>query len=251
MLEFTDPTLLGMTLENPNATELIAACAFLLGQVALEPNRARLVITGDFVESVRQRLEDGPYRDSYGVDRSTGVVAGKTMRMPDGSLDVLMPDTLFEIDKTPDESDAAYRAAVYTVLHEGRHVAMTQAGETDPDLSHLPWGRMNLENVADQVIQEYRAERALDRSVLGSLNDWDVAGVLTHWHTALVRITCVEYQEHLDVHRLWYGVVQETHAAWKLLAYLAAALPDGDSPKNAIRKKVRKSRLWRRMVQPH
>ncbi|WP_377105326.1 hypothetical protein [Propionicimonas sp. T2.31MG-18] len=249
-LEFTDPTLLGMTLKEPVASELIAACTALLGQVAVEPDRCRLIITGDFLESARQRMEPGPYRDSYGMDRSTGVVGGKTMPMPDGTIDVLLPDILFALDKTPEQHAACARIAIHTVLHEGQHVAMTQAGETDPELSHLPRGRMNLEAVADQVIQEYRAERAIDHSV-SSDNEWDLPGVLEHWHAALVRVACVEYQEHLDVERLWYGIVQETHTAWKLLAYLAARIPDGVSPKRAISDDVRKSRLWRVMVKPH
>ena len=115
----------------------------------INPSLCRLIITGDFIESTRQRLEEGPYRDNHGLNRNTGVVGGRTMQLPDASIDVRLPDFLFELDKTPEQSDAASRIALHTVLHEGEHVAMTQAGETDPDLSHLDdetwnWSRTRL-----------------------------------------------------------------------------------------------------------
>ncbi len=251
LLEFTDPTALGMTLDQPTATDLMVACAALLTRVAVEPGRCRLIITGDFVESARRRMEPGRHRDNYDLRRSTGTVGGKTMPMPDGTVDVLLPASLFAFGMTPEQDAAATQDALYTVLHEGQHVAMTQAGETDPDLGHLPHGRLNLENAADEVIQEYRAERAIDRSVVPGLPPWDLVAVLQHWHETLVRIAFVEYQEHRDVERLWYGVVQETFTTWKLLAYIAAWAPEDTPPKAAVSKDLRRSPVWRLMVKPH
>lgn len=250
-LEFLDPAQLGMSPDNPVATELMVACVGLLSQCAVEPGRCRMIITGDFVGSVRDRLDEGEYRDSFGLDRGSGVVGGKTMLMPDGSVDVLLHGFLFELGKTPEQEDFARSTAVHAVVHEGQHVAMMQAGETDPDLSDRPRGRHALEVVADQLIQEYRAERAVAVAGLTAGNEWDLASEATRWRDALVRIAFVEYQEHLDVQRLWHGVLQESIIAWKLLAYLAARPPDGTSPKHVIGTDVRGDLSWRQMVKPH
>ncbi|MGC4154509.1 MAG: hypothetical protein QM628_15725 [Propionicimonas sp.] len=250
-LEYLDPAQLGVSPSNPVATELMVACVGLLSQCAVEPGRCRLIITGDFVESVRQRLPEGEYRDTYGVDRGTGVVGGKTMQMPDRTLDVLVADMLFQTGKTPAQQESARNTALHTVFHEGQHVAMMQAGETDPDLSGLPRGRQYLETLADLVIQEYRAERAVALAGLTAGNEWDLAAEVKRWRDALARIACVEYQEHLDVLRLWHGVLQESNIVWKLLAYVAGRIPDGSSTKHTPSKAVRGDHLWRRMIKPH
>src|SRR4051794_543851 len=96
-LEYTDLTSLGMDPDNPQATELISACAAVLFSNALDPSRCRLVITGDFIRSTRQRLPEGPYRDNFHLNRSTGLVAGKTITLPDGTIDVLLHDFLFTL----------------------------------------------------------------------------------------------------------------------------------------------------------
>jgi len=253
VLEFADPTWFGMDPEAVEATPDMAACASVLGSLVPDPGRCRLVVTGDFIESVRQRSADPYYRDNYSLDRNTGVVGGKTMPMPDGSIDVLLHAMLFTLDKTPGEAESASRQAIRTVLHEGQHVAMRQAGEADPDYSGLPVGRMSLLTVADQVIEEYRAEAGIEHNFdqFQDLGIWNIPEVLTAWLDTLARIACVEYQEHLDVGRLWYGIGQETHTTWKLLAYLVARIPASSDPAAAIDPDVVAHPLWQLMVEPH
>ncbi|MHB1010161.1 MAG: hypothetical protein ACYC1E_13170 [Propionibacteriaceae bacterium] len=251
VLESVTPEQLGMGAVHPQATPLMIECVRIIGAFALAPERCRLVLTGDFISSVRRRVADDYYRDNFNLARSTGQVGGKTMGLPAGDIDVLMPADLFDSDLFGDALLDAQGLTLRTVLHEAQHVAIRQAGETwDRDREAYPFGRLNLLSAADAIIEEFRAERAVRLLLNAESFAWDLVEVLQHWLDALRRISCVEYQEHLDVSRLWEGIGKATLDAWKLLAY-AAATERADQGQDPELAHAAEHELWRRMVQPH
>lgn len=234
-VEAADLEALGMAPANPSPTELMNFCRETLGTLAARPEEVTLVIAGDFIESVRSRLPDGPYKEAFDVDRGAGMVGAKTMRVGD-EIHVVFPAWLF-LDSAwaratlpQDEAEqitstAAFRAKQTrrTVVHEAQHVAMDQAGEDNQDFSDVPWARQNFLTVAHQVIAEYRAELGVPNDLREDYEAAFPVESLDHLREDLRRIATVEYQSHLDVGQLAYDVVQQTQHAWKTLAYVAAA----------------------------
>ncbi|GAB3435084.1 hypothetical protein GCM10027517_03870 [Phycicoccus ginsengisoli] len=244
--------MLGIDPEAPVAPELLTTCASILAVAAVDAERCRLIVAGDFVASVQERSTSDYYRENYDLRRSTGMVAAKTMTLADGSIDVLVPAGWFSLDLTSEQADEVRSLAVRAVWHEAQHVAIAQAGESDPEaFVGEPWARRNFLTVADQVIEEYRAERALAGDFVVGGHGWDLGEVLETWRNDLIRIACVEYQEHLDVGRLWFGIGQECQTIWKLLAYVAATLPADADPVASVGDDVSTHPLWSRMVGPH
>jgi hypothetical protein len=268
--EFVDIEMLGMDPEQPVATELMSFCAAILALIAVRPGECLLVVTGDFVESVKQRLPEGVYRDRYDIVRGSGLVGGKTILVGD-QVHVVMPAQLFVPDTATmedpgnpgttiscvdafslDNETVRGNLARRTVIHEAQHVAMMQAGEGDDRYEDEQWVRRNLLTLADQVISEYRAERGVleefregddERSALASLQS-----LRQDFH----RIAAVEYQQHLDVGRLQYSIVQESHTAWKVLAYFAAARRvAGISVGEPVSEELAETAEWSMMAAPH
>jgi hypothetical protein len=248
VLEYIEFDWFGMDPDAPAATQLMAECVGVMSKLVVEPRGCRLVVTGDFVRSVRDRLPDGPYRDSYGLDRNTGMVAGKTMSVTDSGFDVLMHAAVF-VEEALGQGDGELTDSVlHTAAHEALHVAIAQAGEKGPPYEGLPMGRASLMHMADELLEEYRAD-----CDLASTSNW-VAGMsesLAHWHDALSRIACIEYQEHLDVDRLWRDVVQESNTAWKLLAFAVAETEPEDRTGATPSESLHDDELWTAMVAPH
>lgn len=264
-IEFADLEVLGMQPDRPIATELMTFCTTALEVFALRPDEVTLIITADFVESVKSRLPEGHYRDGFALERGAGEVGGKTMWV-DGDIHVLLHAWLF-IDASvaaaaalspehaasiTDSAGERDQQARRTVIHEAQHVAMMQAGEDDLDFSDAPWGRRNLLTLALQLIGEYRAELGVVPDLRSELDRTVPISSFTVLLEDLRRIACVEYQDHLDVGRLSYDVAQQCQHAWKALAYLAAArrvaeVPLGDPLPEA----VTGSDEWTLMVGTH
>lgn len=244
--------LLGMDPAKLVGTELMGLCAAIVRAFAPNPDGVRLVITGDFVSSVRARSVTEHQQQNYDVARNAGEVGGKTMTLPDGTIDVLLPVYLFLAD--PDEEIVAGRTviATRTVTHEAFHVAMNQAGETVTDYASEPFVRGNLLYIADSVMEEYRAEVSLANNLrTAPEGSWEPLQIVTHLRDALRRIACVEYQAHLDVGRLCTEIGVECMHAWQLLAYIAAAHTQSDGAVAALPDTVTSDPLWVWMVEPH
>ena len=251
-VEYVPLELLGMNPDEPVGTELMTLCAAIVRAFAPNPDGVRLVITGDFVSSVRARSVTEHQQQNYDVARNAGEVGGKTMRLPDGTIDVLLPAYLFAPD--PDEEILAGRRiiATRTVTHEAFHVAMNQAGETVTDYTSEPFVRGNLLYIADAVMEEYRAEVSLAENLRTAPEGaWEPLKIVTHLRDALRRIACVEYQAHLDVGHLCTDIGVECLHAWQLLAYIAAAQTQDDGTVAALPDKVTGNPLWVWMVEPH
>ena len=244
-VEYVPLELLGMNPDEPVATELMTLCAGIVRAFAPTPDGVRLVITGDFVSSVRARSVTEHQQQNYAVARNAGEVGGKTMSLPNGTIDVLLPAYLFLPDM--DEEILASRRviATRTVTHEAFHVAMNQADETVTDYTSEPFVRGNLLYIADAVMEEYRAEVSLaDNLRTAPEGAWEPLEIVTHLRDALRRIACVEYQAHLDVGRLCTDIGVECLHAWQLLAYIAAAQTQSDGRVAALPGTVTSDPLW-------
>lgn len=234
--EGVDTAMLGMSRADPQPTYLMNVCRAVLASHALDPDEVTFVIAGDFVESVKARLPEGPYRDTYDETRGAGTVGGKTLRVGD-QIHVIFHAWLFldpdaveaegwdadAVSQLRESADARAKQVRRTIVHEAQHVAIAQAGEADLALDGLSWQRQNFVSVAQQVIEEYRAELAVPIELREQYEVALPVESLTALRGDLRRIAMVEYQQHLDVGRLAYDITQQSHHAWKALAYVAAA----------------------------
>ena len=261
--EAVDFEYIGMNSGNPQPTELMIFCCAMLGTAAPDPEKVCFVVTGDFEESVKQRLPEGEYRDSFDTQRGAGMVAAKTLKVSDeihvvfpqwmfvdteAALRILEPEEAAKIASTEAERAQHVRR---TAFHEAQHVAIAQRGEDTVDLDGLGWASKNFVSVAAQIIEEYRAELAVPRELREEHELVFPVDALEHLRADLTRITTVEYQQHLDVGKLSYDVVQQTHHVWKVLAYLVAARRVfGIVPSTAIPADVQRKEAWRLMAAP-
>lgn len=260
VIEDADLVMLGMDPDRPVATPLMDFCRAALDLLALRPDKVKLVIAGDFVESVKARLPDGPYRDAFDLARGAGAVGAKTLAV-DGEVHVVFPAFLFldsdavrehlspeDAEQIVASQEARANMARRTATHEAQHVAMEQAREDTPDFSAAGWARQNFLNVAHQVIAEYRAELGVPTELREEYETAFPLDSLDHLRAELRGIVTV-YQQHGDVDRLSYEVVQEAHHMWKALAYVAAARRVAGSEIGApFADEVIESELWEIMA---
>lgn len=252
MIEHVDPTLLGIDPENPSAPALMSWCATVLGAIALDPEQVTLLVTGDFVASVRSRSVTEEQREAYHTARNAGMVGAKTMPRPDGTIDVIAPAWWF-LGADSDANGLEEREALArrTIVHEAFHVVMDQAGETQASFEGLSWARVNMLGIADSVLSEYRAEAAVNPELNAHVTAWKPLDILQHLRTALAEHAAVNYQAHLDVDRLSRDVGVECLHAWQLLAYVAAAHLQPDSTFAEVADDVAADLHWQTMVEPH
>ncbi len=247
MLEYVAPEQIGFASGTTDVPALVQDCAELLVKSGVDPDRTRLVLTGDFVRSVQDRGEpESAYHQDYDLQRNTGIVAGKTIPRPDSTVDVLLHAAMFAPELIEDEADV--RSIFHTLLHEAQHVAIEQHGEASGNFENEPWARRNLLVAAAQTIDEYRAEAPA--STMAGPTGWagsDIPASLRAWLEKL-QATVEDYQDHLDVQKLSYEVMQETHNAWKLLAYVVA---EEVGAGQQLAPSVLDSDLWVLMVEPH
>lgn len=246
--EYANLELLGVDAEAGTAPQLVTECVVLLAACGVDTTKTRLVITGDFVRSVQDRGDPGStYHENYDTARNTGVVAGKTIKRPDSSIDILLQAGFFV--PTDDGDDEGPTIAFRTLVHEAQHAVIYQNDEAGSQFEAELWARRNFLLCADQVMEEYRAEAVACR--VTSQSGWntpDLGKTLRAWFEVLQRVAVHEYQDHLDVEKLAYDVLQETHTLWKLLAYVVAelsvtgeTLPEG----------VTDDDLWVLTIEPH
>lgn len=217
IFEDVDPPALGVDPQSGETPALINFCRAALAQMALDPDSVALVVSGDFVASVKRRLPRGPYRDRYDEVRGAGTVGAKTMVVGE-EIHVVVPAWQFE-DQSSDEATLGVRR---TVVHEAQHVAMQQAGEDDGVFPDEPWARANFLTAAHQVIVEYRAELGVPNLLRRDFEVELSGSAVQALQADLVRIDD-RYQGDLDVGALSYDVLQQSQHLWKALAYIAAA----------------------------
>lgn len=248
LLEYVDdPSWLGVDPATGAAHGVIALAVNALSALAPRPGDARLVLTGDFVRSVQERLPPGE-AETFGLRRGSGVVAGKTMPGPDGVTDVLVPASSFLVypDETPEI--AAIRA-LRTVLHECGHVAMEQNNQAFVPPDDAGWRAGNLLLMADLVVAEYRAELCVPAGLRAHDANWNGLEIASALRADLSRVNAL-YQADREVLTLAHHVTTVALVAWKTLSFMAAAarvLP-GHEPVPA---ETAADPVWRRVVEPH
>lgn len=251
-LEHVDLELLGLDPAAVTATSLMSWCVLTLRDAVARPGGVRLVITGDFVRSVRERSVTTHQQQNYHVARNAGLVGAKTMPRPNGTIDVLIPAVLFAPDPDPVVIDGRDALVRRTIAHESGHVAIKQAGEASAGYDDSDWVRLNMLSVADTVIEEYRAELAVPTRLREAADsEWDPLTIVHHLRDALNRIAAVDYQSHLDIDKLNYDIGQECLHSWQLLAYIAAARRLDTEPEASMPDEVTSDPIWQWMVHPH
>lgn len=245
-LEAVDPAHLRVDLDTGTVPPLMLWCVAALTQLSPEPSQVRLVVTGDFVGSVRARLgtDDGPV--SFDLARGSGFVGGKTMPTPDGRIDVLTHASWFADPDDEPVRQVLEQLTKRTVVHEAQHVAMAQQhqGYVTPD--DTGWRMTNLLSAADSVMGEYRAELGVGPGLRQGDLAWNALSVLGSLRSDLARVVA-DYQVHLDVGRLAYDVGTVGLVAWRSLAYMVAAgrvLADNEP----VPVDVMADSLWERMA---
>lgn len=232
--EFVDAKALGVDPATWDPTEAINFARAVLGTLALRPDEVLLVVSGDLVRSVRDRLPAGTERDSFNDDRGAGLLGGKTMYVR-GEVHVILPAMFFLSKEAarlvlPDHTDEEFAAATQNrvqmgrrlAVHETQHAVMHQAGEGTLDLSDEPRARGTFLAIANDVVDEYRAELGVGADLRQDYEMSVDAATLSAFRAGLTRVV-YSYQEHLNVERLMYEVLTETSHMWKALANVAAA----------------------------
>ena len=251
-LEEVDPTWIGVDVQTSATPALLGWCVVALTDLVPDPGTVRLVVTGDFLASVKDRITEPLERDFFDLRRNDGLVAAKTMRRPDGRIDVLVPAWWFAIapDATADQQKSLEFHARRTLVHEARYVAMSQTGEDDPRFDAEPFARRTLLVTANQVIGEYRAESGVGAELRVGSASWDPIAILTSLRRGLARVVA-EYQEHLDIPRLSRETWREASTAWKTLSYCAVELAEPGGGFGEPPESVTSHGLWRAMVGDH
>ncbi len=219
-LETVSPEFAELIIESSPPPEFLVICVNLATEIAHTPENAKLVITGDFVQSTRARFGDTKAANSYNLSRGEGFVGGKTMRNGD-TFDVLVHADMFAqaLDYRANP-DAAF-TFLKTLVHEMNHVAMYQRGESTGEVESESWKSVNLLSSASAVIDEYRAELGALTRLPTDGSVWNPSDVILWLEKSLIGVVA-EYQLHLDVERLALEVGSQALIALKQLAYCVA-----------------------------
>lgn len=126
--------------------------------LTIDPDRVDLVVSGDFVQSIRDRMDDPMEATAYTTQRGAGTVAAKTMpNKSDGRVAIVMPAGFMLLD---DEGAVDLRRR--TLVHEFAHVAIYQAGEASNGCRQRLAGgtvaQADLVALAGIAVEEFRAE---------------------------------------------------------------------------------------------
>ena len=218
--EYVDTEKLGVRSGVVAPDSIIATCAGILHDLVLEPQKVRMVITGDFVQSVRNRMSNAEEAATYDIGRNGGIVGGKTMDQTDGTIDVILQAILFAVAGTVEELDTRRQIAIHTTTHEAQHAVMKQAGEDSADFAHLPFAKQWFAAIAHDIINEYRAEAAVPKSISLTQEGWDCAQVAVNLIESLQSVDRA-YQASLDVRALMQGVTSRVGTLWKILGVIA------------------------------
>lgn len=208
---------------SPLTSSLLTSCLATLASTVSDPATCRLILTGDFEDSVKARLDPTSGAD-YSVERGEGTVLGKTI-YSEGIFDVLMPAGLFMNHAGSSSQDLAWQLIHRTVEHEGLHVRLKQLGESPlQPLVATTSPTEFLRETAKNIVEEFRVESAIDPASYPLVKPAGIDGELAHWVETMMRVAFEEYPQHQSVDRLWVGVLQACQDAWTRLGYVAAAL---------------------------
>lgn len=222
LIENLDPVLVGVNPENASMPALIGTVHSACIQIAPDRSTVNIVLSGDFIESVNDRLKDAGLSHAFDTTRGSGFAAAKTLPRKDGTIDVVFNAALFAVELPENQQDEFKLLALHTAVHEFQHVAMRQRHESVDWHGYSSYKQQNLISAADAIIDEFRADKGANQLV--SYNPgWDLAAIASDLTIALHDIV-MSYQHHLDVGKLVYEVGKRCLISWKELAFTAAAM---------------------------
>lgn len=119
-----------------------------------------IVVTGDFNRSVRERTPYAAYNSRH---RGADETAGKTLRLADGQIVILLNGSLIDYEAQQFVWGRTRGAASRILAHEMMHAVVRARGEDRIDLDSLARSTEDRGTLgrADLLVSEYRAERAL------------------------------------------------------------------------------------------
>ncbi|WP_404442826.1 hypothetical protein LG315_08335 [Microbacterium marinum] len=257
VFESVNPVLLGIDPETWIPTLEVNVARAILALAAVDMAKVVLVVSGDMVTSIRERLPEHQ-RDAFSDERGAGTLGGKTMCVGD-EVHVLMPFWLYAETEAaaammPEDEAEEFRAgagarialARRTVVHEAQHVLMTQKGEAGFDITDSARARRDFLFLAHDVIDEYRAELGVAADLRAAF-EYEVAAETLPAFREGLRREVTAYERHRNVETLMYGVLAQAQHAWKALANVAAARRVG-----AVYEQISASGTdWSRLAAPY
>jgi hypothetical protein len=193
----------------------------------------KLTITSDFVQAVRDAVDDEAYAANYTQDRGDfGVAMAKTVPQADGTIKLV-------VDVGVLAEGAELDGAERLFAHEARHIALHQRGES---IFNAP-GTDSDRTAAGQYLamagiacEEFRVEAAL-RGDGPHGHHSGFAALLTAFDASLGELSR-DYQQSFDVRAISRGVGEQFHAVVTACGYLAAAMEVEGKPLPAIDPRV-------------
>lgn len=251
-VEGVDAAQIGVGLDPVVVPETLAWCLRRLAATAPDPGGVELVVTSSLAASALRRVppaEAEELRTAHQVAHGAGVVAGRTLRLAEGPVVVLLHAGCFRTDLDAEERVAADQLVRRVLVHEAQHVAMHQNRQTYEQPPGVGYRELTLTGGAAAIIEEYRAELGVDPQLRRDDRVWDVREIVEALAGNLDR-GAAGYQLHRDAGRLVYEVLTAVLVAWRGLAYVAArdrVLADGA----ALPAEVTGLVIWREALAPH
>lgn len=251
MVEVRFEYLAGESRRGTHGNSSLEECAAIIADAALDADHAVLIVTGDFVRSVRDRFPI-EIRHHYNSERGEGEVGAKVMAVRN-EIHVIVPDYYFEPNPDPSfDYELRNRLVTRMLRHEAGHVTMEQAGEASgPTIDRGGAARRRFLHIADEVISEYRAELDVALEYRTAIDGFKPEEIASWLRNTLTQITIVSHQAHLDAERLAYEVSAAMQIAAKQLAPNAAdrALR-GIAPSDAFEAATEADTDWQTMIKP-
>ena len=192
----------------------------------------KIVFTGDFVESVKARLDpNSEEAKSYGVERGASQAIARTLRRGSNGFDILFSaGVLFPAEgQLQEERNLWDQVLTHTAAHEAGHVSLglnANASEAFQDLVKLDETARRFRAAAAVLVEEYRCERLANSQALvvpthESSFDEDISALRLSLNQARPLVGP-------DVLQALQITMTAAHHYWLTLAYLVAELlPDG------------------------
>jgi hypothetical protein len=234
--------------------------AEVLADLVDRPDEVTLVVPVGLADAVKWRQPSQPYH----TERGSGVVAARTMRLPDGGVEVIVETGfLADVDSTghasftpaglPRLSQSGLQELRRTIVHEAQHAVMIQREsgyeqyELETHAADFPrWDYA----MAVKICDEHRAEwNAVQLTTHKPPSRKDILDVLSHLGTELTAADARYQAAQDDVYQLMEDVYNACAASWTSMAYWAAQFRDGDQL-GAMETGITSLELWKRYVGP-
>ncbi len=195
-------------------------------------SKTRIVMTADFIQSVRSRQEN-PEQD-YTLERGSGLVAGKTMQPnKDGIVDIIFHLYLLTPQEKPDIAAERDLHIEHVGRHEAVHAYLHHLGTESFDVDRREeFGSAMREFIA--MASEQAEEHLAEYIAIGDSQkeNWANAKSIEDALNALEGVLEAELpmtDSGIDYGKAMYMIFSAFHILWKALVFLAAELRKDDT----------------------